>query len=49
MILNTPQRVYPTRTWDWMYDEDHLWGDLNKEEEIRLKNILKGRISTIRD
>ena len=29
--------------WELFYDEDHKWGDLSRDEELRLKSILRGK------
>jgi len=48
-IPDTPERASGKQLWNWFCDENRLWGDLTKEEEIKLQNILKGKISAIRD
>lgn len=30
-------------SWNKNYDEQHIWGDLSKEEEQKLQDILKGK------
>lgn len=48
-IPDTPERASGKQLWNWFCDENRLWGDLTKEEEIKLQNILKGKNLSIRD
>jgi len=48
-IPDTPERASGKQLWNWSCDENRLWGDLTREEEIKLQNILKGKNLSLRD
>jgi len=48
-IPDTSERASGKQLWNWFCDENRLWGDLTREEEIKLQNILKGKNLSIRD
>ena len=51
---NIPLSGVPTEEparniWELPADEDHIWGDLTREEELKLKSILKGKEHLFKD
>jgi len=48
-IPDTPERAAGKQSGNWFCDENRLWGDLTREEEIKLQNILKGKNLSLRD
>lgn len=49
LLADIPTEEPARNIWEVSPDEQHLWGDLNKEEELKLNSLLKGKKHLFKD
>jgi len=49
LLADIPTEEPARNVWEVSPDEQHLWGDLTKEEEMKLNSLLKGKKHLFKD